>query len=75
LPIGAAAKYLSVSRATVERLVCRGEVARVKVAGCTRFDVEDLDDFIDINRCRNRKLDGLRNVTLSRGMGRDHEAI
>jgi hypothetical protein len=32
----------------------------------TRFDVEDLDDYIDINRCRNRKQDGLKNVTLSR---------
>jgi excisionase family DNA binding protein len=64
LPIGAAAEYLSVSRATIERLVCRGELPRVKVAGSTRFDVEDLDDYIDVNRCRNRKLDGLRNVTL-----------
>jgi excisionase family DNA binding protein len=75
LAIGAAAEYLSVSRATIERLVCRGELPRVKVARSTRFDVEDLDDYIDINRCRNRKLDGLRNVTLSRGKGRDHEGM
>jgi excisionase family DNA binding protein len=44
-----------VSRATVERLVYRGELPIVKVAGSTRYDVEDLDDYIEINRCRNRK--------------------
>jgi excisionase family DNA binding protein len=55
LPIGVAADYLGVSRATVERLVCRGELPIVKVAGTTRYDVEDLDDYIEINRCRNRK--------------------
>jgi excisionase family DNA binding protein len=55
LPIGAAAQYLGVSRATVERLVYRGELSIVKVAGSTRYDVEDLDDYIEINRCRNRK--------------------
>jgi excisionase family DNA binding protein len=55
LPVGAAADYLGVSRATVERLVYRGELPIVKVAGSTRYDVEDLDDYIEINRCRNRK--------------------
>jgi excisionase family DNA binding protein len=55
VPIGAAAQYLGVSRATVERLVYRGELPIVKVAGSTRYDVEDLDDYIEINRCRNRK--------------------
>jgi excisionase family DNA binding protein len=55
LPIGSAADYLSVSRATIERLVGRGELPIVKVAGSIRYDVEDLDDYIDINRCRNRK--------------------
>jgi len=54
-PVGAAAAYLGVSRATVERLVYRGELPIVKVAGSTRYDVEDLDDYIEINRCRNRK--------------------
>jgi excisionase family DNA binding protein len=54
VPIGAAAQYLGVSRATVERLVYRGELPIVKVAGSTRYDVEDLDDYIEINRCRNR---------------------
>jgi len=33
LPVGAAADYLGVSRATVERLVYRGELPTVKVAG------------------------------------------
>ena len=55
LPVGAAADYLGVSRATVERLVYRGELPTVKVAGSTRYDIEDLDDYIEINRCRNRK--------------------
>jgi excisionase family DNA binding protein len=53
--IGVAADYLGVSRATVELLVCRGELRIVKVAGTTRYDVEDLDDDIEINRFRNRK--------------------
>jgi excisionase family DNA binding protein len=55
LSIGAAAEYLGVSRATVERLVFRGELPMVKVGGSTRYDVEDLDGFIAINRCRNRR--------------------
>jgi excisionase family DNA binding protein len=55
LPIGAAVQYLGVSRATIERLVYRGELPIVKVAGSTRYDVEDLDDYIEINRCRNRR--------------------
>ena len=55
LPIGAAAEYLGVSRATVERLVFRGELPIVKIAGSTRYDVEDLDGYIANNRSRNRK--------------------
>jgi len=55
LPIGAAAEYLGVSRATIERLVFRGELPIVKVAGSTRYDVEDLNGYIAANRCRNRK--------------------
>jgi excisionase family DNA binding protein len=53
LRIAAAADYLSVSRATIERLASRGELGMVKVAGSTRYDVEDLDRFIASNRCRN----------------------
>jgi excisionase family DNA binding protein len=55
LSIGAAADYLGASRATVERLVVRGELPMVKVGGSTRYDVEDLDGFIAINRSRNRR--------------------
>jgi excisionase family DNA binding protein len=44
-----------VSRATVERLVHHGDLPIVKVGGSTRYDVNDLDRYIDINRCRNRK--------------------
>lgn len=55
LPISAAAEYLGVSRATVERLVFRGELPIVKIAGSTRYHVEDLDGYIATNRSRNRK--------------------
>jgi excisionase family DNA binding protein len=64
LPTAAAADYLSVSRATIERLAHRGELPIVKVAGSTRYDVEDLDLYIAVNRCRNPQADGLRSVTL-----------
>jgi excisionase family DNA binding protein len=55
LAIGTAAEYLGVSRATIERLVFRGELPIVKVGGATRYDVNDLDGFIAANRCRNRR--------------------
>jgi excisionase family DNA binding protein len=55
LPIRAAAEYLGVSRATVERLVFRGELPIVKIGASTRYDVDDLDGYIAINRSRNRK--------------------
>lgn len=55
LPVGAAADYLGVSRATVERLVSRGQLPVVKVGASTRYDVEDLDGFITTNRCRDRR--------------------
>jgi excisionase family DNA binding protein len=53
--IGSAAQYLGVSRATVERLVYRGELPIVKVAASTRYDMADLDAYIESNRRRNRK--------------------
>jgi len=55
LPVGAAAHYLGVSRATVERLVSRGHLPVVKVGASTRYDVEDLDGFITTNRYRDRR--------------------
>ena len=55
LSISAAAEYLGVSRATVERLVYRGELAVVKVGGSTRYDVFDLHNYVEIHRRRNRK--------------------
>lgn len=55
LPVGAAADYLGVSRATVERLVSRGQLPVVKVGASTRYDIEDLDEFIATNRCRDRR--------------------
>jgi excisionase family DNA binding protein len=53
--IRSAAEYLGVSQATIERLVNRGELPIVKVAGSTRYDLEDLDDYIETNRRRIRK--------------------
>ena len=54
LSVELAAEYLGVSRATVERLVHRGELSTVKIGGSTRYDVDDLDGYIDSNRRRNR---------------------
>jgi excisionase family DNA binding protein len=53
--VGTAAEYLGVSRATMERLVYRGELPIVKVAGSTRYDVDDLDGYIERNRRRIRR--------------------
>ena len=50
-----AAGYLGVSRATAERLVRRGGLPSVKIGGSTRYNVDDLDSYIDIYRRRNRK--------------------
>jgi excisionase family DNA binding protein len=55
LPIRGAAEYLGVSRATIEWLVSRGELPIVKVAGSTRYDVEDLKGYVESNRRRIRK--------------------
>lgn len=55
VPVEAAAEYLGVSRATVERLVHRGELPFVKIGGSTRYDVDDLDGYIESNRRRNRR--------------------
>lgn len=55
VPVVAAAKYLGVSRATVERLVSRGQLPVVKVGACTRYDIEDLDGFIATYRRRYRQ--------------------
>jgi excisionase family DNA binding protein len=55
LAVGAAADYLGVSRASVERLVSRGQLPVVKVGASTCYDVEDLDGLIATSRCRNRR--------------------
>jgi excisionase family DNA binding protein len=76
LPVGAAADYLGVSRATVQRLVSQGQLPLVKVGASTRYDVEDLDGFIATNRCRDRRTVGLTPclyVSLPCGKERDRE--
>ncbi|MDQ2726808.1 MAG: helix-turn-helix domain-containing protein [Actinomycetota bacterium] len=60
VPVETAAAYLGVSRATIERLVHRGELPFVKVGGSTRYDVDDLDGYIDTNRRRNRRQRNLK---------------
>lgn len=50
MSVGSAAEYLGVSRATVERLVFRGELPIVKIGRCTRYDIGDLDHYIENNR-------------------------
>ena len=66
LPVGAAADYLGVSRATVERLVSRGQLPVVKIGASTRYDVEDLDGFITTNRCRDRRRSARRRDLIER---------
>jgi excisionase family DNA binding protein len=51
MSVGAAAEYLGVSRATIERLVFRGELAIVKIGRSTRYDIDDdLDQYVENNR-------------------------
>ena len=50
MSVGAAADYLGISRATVERLVYRGELPIVKIGRATRYDIDDLDRYIENNR-------------------------
>jgi hypothetical protein len=49
---------------SIQRLVYRGELPIVKVAGSTSYDVEDFDDYIEIIRCRKSHANGLTSVTL-----------
>lgn len=55
LAVADAARYLGVSVATVERLVFRGALPVVKIGGATRYDLDDLDTYIECNRRRNRR--------------------
>lgn len=50
-----AAQYLGVSVATVERLVFRGALPIVKIGGSTRYDLDDLDTYVETHRRRNRR--------------------
>ena len=71
LPVDSAARYLGVSRAAIERLVYRGELPAVKIGRSIRFDVRDLDRFIETNRRRNRNREGvtLRDLIERKGEG------
>jgi excisionase family DNA binding protein len=52
MSVGAAAEYLGVSRATVERLVYRGELPIVKIGRATRYEINELNRHIENNRAR-----------------------
>jgi excisionase family DNA binding protein len=39
-----------VSRATIERVAYRGELPIVKIGRATRYDLDDLDRYIENNR-------------------------
>ena len=70
----AAAEYLGVSRATVERLVYRGELPIVKIGRSTRYDINDLDSYVGNNRSRSAdpqpKTVTLRDLIEREGEGR-----
>ncbi|MFP6646321.1 MAG: helix-turn-helix domain-containing protein [Candidatus Latescibacterota bacterium] len=42
-----AADYLAVGRTTMYDLVGKGALQMVKIGRCTRFRIEDLEDFIE----------------------------
>lgn len=46
------AAALQVSESTVFRLVREGEIVPIKIRGLTRFDVKDVQRFIDAHRSR-----------------------
>ncbi len=45
-----AAKFLNISVGTLDHLKTEGEIAFVKIRGIYRFDIEDLDKFIENNK-------------------------
>jgi excisionase family DNA binding protein len=55
LALAEAAEYLGIRPRTLEKLAQTGQLPFVKLGRATRYDVEDLDDFIERNRRRNRR--------------------
>ena len=47
LTVPEACRYLSISRATLYRLMDAGNIRRVRIGGSVRFRPDDLDAFID----------------------------
>ena len=47
LTVPEACRYLSISRATLYRLMDAGNIRRVRIGGAVRFRPDDLDAFID----------------------------
>ena len=50
-----AAEYLGIRPRTVEKLAHTGRLPFVKLGRATRYEVGDLDAFIERNRRRNRR--------------------
>ncbi|WP_085372195.1 helix-turn-helix domain-containing protein [Magnetospirillum sp. ME-1] len=47
IPTPEACKYLDISRATLTRIVGRGELRAIKIGKTLRFRVSDLDAWVD----------------------------
>lgn len=60
LDVTGAAAYLGVSQRFMRRLVAERRIAFVKLGRHVRFDVADLDGFIDAGRVEAAEPQGLR---------------
>jgi excisionase family DNA binding protein len=56
LTVHEAAKYLGISSRSVTRLRDEGLLRSVKVRYCVRYDVEDLDKYIDSHKSKDREI-------------------
>jgi excisionase family DNA binding protein len=55
LALDKAAEYLGIRPRTLEKLAHGGHMPYVKLGRATRYDIADLDAYVDRNRRRNRR--------------------
>jgi excisionase family DNA binding protein len=55
LSLAEAADYLGIRPRTVEKLAHTGQLPFIKLGRSTRYELGDLDAFIERNRRRNRR--------------------
>jgi excisionase family DNA binding protein len=55
LVLDEAAEYLGIRPRTLEKLAHDGHMAYVKLGRATRYDLADLDAYVDRNRRGNRR--------------------